>query len=574
MIRTLYSLGSPANRSRLTFVLTLIALSSLALSIGLILIALFLDTLFTDGASSASAWLPWILVTVVVYAAVDWPTEVIAQDLGHDYVLRIHELIAQRTAELPLGYFDEDRSGQIGVTATSGALFAANAPAMMLRPMMHGAASAALASLFLIVVDWRLGFMTITVVAVVWVAYQRLMRKYRVAERRKGEHNEHGAAQVLEFAQVQPVLRAAGPDSLGVRAVRESIREQFAAQRHIQETGEIIMGRLAMIIMFGTVIIDVVATVLLLNGWLEVGTYIGVVVLVFILARVAMAGLPYGEGVQAARNTLGAIQKILNAGILPEPETPGQLDDYAVEFDNVSFGYMPDTPVVSGISFHVEPGTTTALVGPSGCGKSTLLKLTARFYDVNQGAIRIGGVDLRELGTRAVLDSLAMVFQDVYLFEDTLYENIRLGRHNASREEVLRAAEIAGVTEIANKLPDGFETLISEGGQNLSGGERQRVSIARALLKGAPIVLLDEATSSLDVQNEHLILSGMDELSSKRTTIVIAHRLHTIRNADQIVVLSPSGKVESVGTHEQLMEFSPRYRSFWRDKRDANNWKL
>lgn len=574
MIRTLYSLGSPANRRRLVVVFTLIGLSAVALAIGLILIALFLDTLFTEGPSQASAWLPWILISVLVYAAVDWPTEVIAQDLGHDYVLRIHELIADRTAELPLGYFDEDRAGQIGVIATSGALFAANAPAMMLRPMMHGAASAGLAGVFLIAVDWRLGLATVAVAVVVWLAYHRLMQQYRVAERHKGEHNKRGVADVLEFAQVQPVLRVAGPDSLGERAVRASIREQLTAQQHTQKTGEMIMSRLAMIIMIGTVVIDALATVLLLNHWLETGTYIGVIVLVFILARVAMAGLPYGEGLESARNTLDEIQKILDAQVLPEPEVPAAPHDFGIEFDGVGFGYEPNIPVIRDVRFRVEPGTTTALVGPSGCGKSTLLKLAARFYDVDQGAIRIGGVDIRDLGSRAVLDSLAMVFQDVYLFEDTLYENIRLGRHDATREEVLRAAELAGVTEIADRLPQGFDTLISEGGQNLSGGERQRVSIARALLKNAPIVLLDEATSSLDVKNEHLVMRGMKTLSVERTIIVIAHRLHTIRDADQIVVMSPSGTVEGIGSHEDLMDSSPRYRSFWGEKSDANSWKL
>ena len=314
--------------------------------------------------------------------------------------------------------------------------------------------------------------------------------------------------------------------------------------------------------MVGTVVIDALATVLLLNHWLEAGTYIGVIVLVFILARVAMSGIPYGEGLESARNTLDEIQKILDARVLPEPAVPAAPRDYGIEFDGVGFGYEPNTPVVRDVSFRVAPGTTTALVGPSGCGKSTLLKLAARFYDVDQGTIRIGGVDIRDLGSRAVLDSLAMVFQYVYLFEDTLYENIRLGCHNATREEVLRAAELAGVT------------LISEGGQNLSGGERQRVSIARALLKDARIVLLDEATSSLDVQNEHLVMRGMKTLSAERTIVVIAHRLHTIRDADQIVMMSPSGTVESIGNHEELMESSPRYRSFWGEKSDATSWKL
>ncbi|OJI01045.1 ABC transporter ATP-binding protein [Corynebacterium diphtheriae] len=574
MIRTLYSLGSPADRRRLVLVLTLIGISAVALAIGLILIALFLDTLFSEDPAQAAAWLPWIIISVLVYAAADWPTEVIAQDLGHDYVLRIHRLIADRTAQLPLGYFEEDRAGQIGVVATSGALFAANAPAMMLRPMLHGAASAGLACVFLIAVDWRLGLVTVAVAAVVWFAYNRLMRQYRVAERQKGERNEHGAAEVLEFAQVQPVLRMAGPDSLGERAVRASIREQLSAQQHTQKTGEMIMGRLALIIMVGTVVIDALATVLLLNHWLEAGTYIGVIVLVFILARVAMSGIPYGEGLESARNTLDEIQKILDARVLPEPAVPAAPRDYSIEFDGVGFGYEPNTPVVRDVSFRVAPGTTTALVGPSGCGKSTLLKLAARFYDVDQGTIRIGGVDIRDLGSRAVLDSLAMVFQYVYLFEDTLYENIRLGCHNATREEVLRAAELAGVTEIARQLPQGFDTLISEGGQNLSGGERQRVSIARALLKDARIVLLDEATSSLDVQNEHLVMRGMKTLSAERTIVVIAHRLHTIRDADQIVMMSPSGTVESIGNHEELMESSPRYRSFWGEKSDATSWKL
>ncbi|MGO1894546.1 MAG: ATP-binding cassette domain-containing protein, partial [Brachybacterium sp.] len=427
MIRTLHALGTPSNRRTLTLLMVLITLSSITLAIGMAIIALFLDALFSGGPQQAAPWAVWAALVVVLYAAIEWPTEVLAQSLGRDYILRIHELLARRTIELPLGYFDVDRSGQIGVTATGGALFAANAPAMMVRPLMHGAVSSGMAGVFLVALDWRIGLLTIALSAVVWYRYTRLMAQYRTASRERDEHTEDTAAQVLEFAQVQPVLRAAGPDSLGERAIRRSIREQLTMLHHEQGTQQMVLRELSTIVTLGTVVIDGVATVLLLNQQLTAGTYIGIVVLVFILAKVALAGIPYGEGLQTATNTLEQVQEILDATCLSEPETPAAPEGHAIEFDGVDFGYEPGTPVVSGVSFRVEPGTTTALVGPSGSGKSTLLKLAARFYDVDAGSVRLGGQDVRDLGTRTVLGSLAMVFQDVYLFEDTLYENIRLG---------------------------------------------------------------------------------------------------------------------------------------------------
>ncbi|MFV0434981.1 MAG: ABC transporter ATP-binding protein [Leucobacter sp.] len=574
MIRTLYRLGSPGNRRVLVLLLTLISIASVALAVGLVFIALFLAALFSGDPASAGRYAIWAVVAVVVYAACDWPAEVISQNVGSEYIQRIHELLANRAVELPLGFFEVDRSGQLGVTATTGAMFAANAPGMMLRPIMHGAVSAALASVFLVFIDWRVGLLTVALAAVVFFAYGPLLARYKIAERVRGEQAEQTSAQVLEYAQVQPVLRAAGPDSIGERSVRAAMREQLAQLRATQSTGSGVMGRLNTIIIFGTVIIYSAATALMMAGQLEPGMFVGIVVLVFTLAKLASQVLPFGEGLQMAHNTLDEVQKVLDAEALPEPAQPASPEGYGIEFDGVTFGYQAEVPVVRDVSFTVSPGTTTALVGPSGSGKSTLLKLAARFYDVDGGAVRIGGADVRDLGSRRVLDSLAMVFQDVYLFEDTLYENIRLGRRDATRDEVLAAAKLAGVTEIAEQLPDGFDTVISEGGQNLSGGQRQRVSIARALLKDAPIVLLDEATSSLDIDNEHLILKGLEALSGDRTTIVIAHRLHTIIGADQIVVLGPTGEVEATGTHDELLVSSDRYRGFWGEKAEATGWRL
>ena len=574
MIRVLYAISDARNRRLLTILLTLIVTSSAALAAGLVSIALFFDALFSDGPGPAGAYVLWAVAAVTVYAASDWATEIIAQNVSSEYIQRIHRLLADRAVELPLGFFEVDRSGQLGVTSTTGAFFAANAPGTMLRPIMHGAVSAGLGSVFLIFIDWRIGILAMSLAAIVLVSYRRLIARYKTTERVRGEQAERTAAQVLEFAQVQPVLRAAGPGSIGERSVRQAMREQLVILRRTQRTGQDVMSRLGTIVSLGTVAIYAAATGLLLTGQLRPGTFLGIVVLVFSLARLAAAALPFGEGLQAAHNTLDEVQKILQAKTLPEPSVPAGTRGYGVEFDEVSFGYQPASPVVRRVSFQVAPGTTTALVGPSGSGKSTLLKLAARFYDVDQGAVRIGGTDVRALGTRRVLDSLAMVFQDVYLFEDTLYENIRLGRVDATHEEIMRAAEAAGVTEIAERLPEGFDTIISEGGQNLSGGQRQRVSIARALLKDAPIVLLDEATSSLDVDNEHLILDGLKALSGDRTTIVIAHRLHTIIDADQIVVLNARGEAEAIGTHEELLASSERYRRFWGEKSMASDWRL
>ncbi|SJM50669.1 ABC transporter, ATP-binding/permease protein [Agrococcus casei LMG 22410] len=570
----MYGIGSRSNRMLLTIQLALIALAALALSTGLVCVALFIDAVFSGDSALSGRYAIWIVVAFAVFAAADWPSEVISQNVGKEYILRIHELLANRAVELPLGFFDADRTGQLGVTATTGAVFAANAPGMMLRPIMHGATVAVVTSSYLLFIDWRIGLITLAVSIVAVISQRKLFAEYKAAEQIKAQHDQRTASQVLEFAQVQPVLRAAGSNSIGERSVRATMREQLLVLTRTQKAGQGVLARMNTILAFGVITIYAVTTTLLIAGQLTPGLFIGVIVLVFILAKLAAATIPFGEGLQLAHNTFEELRSVLDADLLPEPEAPATPADFSIEFDRVTFGYQTDDPVVRDVSFTVPSGTTTALVGPSGSGKSTLMKLAARFYDVDDGSVRIGGEDVRALGTRNVLDSIAIVFQDVYLFEDTLYENIRLGHRDASREAVLRAAEAAGVAEFAEALPQGFETIISEGGANLSGGQKQRVSIARALLKDAPVVLLDEATSSLDVTNEHHILTGLRQLAGNATTLVIAHRLHTIRDADQIVVLNPNGEVEAVGTHEELIVTNERYRGFWGERTDSSDWRI
>ena len=240
----------------------------------------------------------------------------------------------------------------------------------------------------------------------------------------------------------------------------------------------------------------------------------------------------------------------------------------------VRFSYVKEKPILRGVDLDVPEGSMVAIVGPSGCGKTTMLKLIARFYDVDDGAVRIGGVDVRDMTTEDLFARVSFVFQDVYLFNDTLRNNVLMANPDASEEQLRAVADLAGVTEVVERLPVGWETLCGEGGRSLSGGERQRGSIARALLKQAPIVLLDEATSALDAENEKNVVRSIETLKRRSTLIVVAHKLETVRMADKIVVMDSSGKVAETGTHNELIALEGEYKDFW-DKRNASSqWQL
>ncbi|GLI47183.1 ABC transporter ATP-binding protein [Methanoculleus bourgensis] len=263
---------------------------------------------------------------------------------------------------------------------------------------------------------------------------------------------------------------------------------------------------------------------------------------------------------------------------VPEPEHPKTPETYSVEFDRVSFSYdapgtSTRTEALSAISFTAEQGTVTALVGPSGSGKTTIANLIPRFWDVGEGAVRIGGVDVRDMQTEDLMDTVSFVFQDTFLFFDTLYENIRVGKPGASREEVYAAARAAQCHDFIERLPQGYDTLIGEGGVYLSGGEEQRVAVARAILKGAPILVLDEATAFADPENEYKMQMALRELVKEKTVIVIAHRLSSIREADQILVLE-EGRIVERGVHADLLKEGGVYRRMWDAYTDAAGWVI
>ncbi|MEW1843713.1 ATP-binding cassette domain-containing protein, partial [Nonomuraea angiospora] len=265
------------------------------------------------------------------------------------------------------------------------------------------------------------------------------------------------------------------------------------------------------------------------------------------------------------------IRDVMTTPPLPSGGT-ARAGEPSIELDGVSFAY-DERPLLRDVSFTVTPRTVTALVGPSGSGKTTLTRLIARFWDASAGSVRVCGNDVRDYSPEDLMAQLSIVFQDVYLFEGTLEDNIRLGRPDATDEEVREAGRLARVEEIAERLPGGWQARIGEAGATLSGGERQRVSIARAILKDAPIVLLDEATAALDPENESALMDALATLARDRTLLVIAHRLTTIAAADQIVMLE-GGVIAERGTHEELLEAGGRYAAFWEERARARGWRL
>ena len=285
------------------------------------------------------------------------------------------------------------------------------------------------------------------------------------------------------------------------------------------------------------------------------------------------------ENINDAAHTLGVIDSAMNK--LDELENVKYIDEngtnlkptsYDIVFKDVSFGY--DTRIVlHDLNFQIPQNTTTAIVGPSGSGKSTLCNLIARFYDVNSGEITLGGMDIRKFTCDSLLKNISMVFQNVYLFRDTIKNNIKFGSPDATDEQIIAAAKAAHCHDFIMALPDGYNTLIGEGGSSLSGGEKQRISIARAMLKNAPIVILDEATASIDPENEHLIQEAISALTHGKTIITIAHRLATIENADQILVLD-DGTVTQRGTHKELLEQEGTYKEFIRIREQAEGWRI
>lgn len=390
---------------------------------------------------------------------------------------------------------------------------------------------------------------------------------------RRQDTQADASARMIEYVQGIAVIRAFNRVAKGeedFRAALQAFRD--ISVRMVTQLTAPLVG-FAATIMLGVPLVILIAGMRGLAGATDPATAIAALMLVFSLYGPIVGLSAVMELTRMADASLTRMDRVLTARPLPQPVTPRHPEGFAIGFKDVGFGYRRGQSVLRDVSFEVPARSMTAIVGPSGAGKSTILNLLPRFWDVDQGAVTIGGVDIRDLAPETLHSLITVVFQDVYLFSRTIFDNIAFGRKDATSEEVEAAARAAQAHDFISALPRGYETLVGEGGANLSGGERQRVSIARAILKNAPIVLLDEATAAIDPTNERAIQAALHTLVADKTLIVVAHRLSTIRSADQILVLD-GGRLVERGRHDALADAGGLYDQLWRHWSAAARWRI
>ncbi|WP_227984345.1 ABC transporter ATP-binding protein [Nocardia spumae] len=573
MIRKIFALIPPDLRRYVPRYLALIGAGALGQIASYLLLIPVLQALFDGDFGRAWQWTVSLAVAVIVASLCSYQQLLVGLRIGVGMMRGVQTSLGDHLSTLPLGWFATANSGSISRMVVGGVREIMGVVNYLLAPVVTAVVVPVGVAIGVLFIDWRIALVMLVSLPILLLVSRWANNSYTRADRQLDATAAEANSRVVEFAQAQPVLRAFGAVGAGNRALDRALRDQRGAARRMIAAS--VPGLMVFALCVQVVFLVVVAVIVArgTGGELSIPATIALIAVTARFIEPINRAAQLSTAIRSAGDAADRITDFLAEHDLAEaaePVTPGAPE---IVFDKVEFGYREGEKVIDGVSFTVPAGTTTAIVGPSGGGKTTLLKLASRFYDVGAGAITVGGHDVRRQPSETLLRQVSPVFQDVYLFNETIFDNIRIGNPDATDEQVRRAADIARVDEIVEQLPDGWDAAVGEGGAALSGGERQRVSIARALLKDAPIILLDEATSALDPHSEAAVVRGIHELTRDKTVVVVAHRLSTIAHADQILFVE-GGQILERGTHVELLDLGGRYAHFWSERSRATGWHL
>ena len=480
--------------------------------------------------------------------------------------------IAEHLKYLPMGYFNRNSLGYITSVATNSMEALADVATRVVMMVTQGILTTIFVVLMILLFDLRIGGIAVLGVLLYFAINSLLQKKSKTIAPLKDSSDRKLVEKVLEYVQGIAEVKAYNLTGKKSRALNEAIDENSAANTKAEMAFVPIMFLQNLTAKLLGVVVAIISVAFYLNGTMELLNAVVMILAAFILFGALDTAGNYSALLRNVDLYVGKAQAVLD---MPTMDIDGKdiiPSSYDIDVENAEFSY-DKRKIIDGVSIHIPQHTTTAIVGPSGGGKTTLCHLISRFWDVDKGCVKIGGVDVREYSMDSLMRNFSFVFQSVYLFQDTIANNIRFGQSDAPMEKVIEASRRACCHDFIMALPDGYDTVIGEGGASLSGGEKQRISIARAIMKDAPIIILDEATANVDPESEQELTAAIEALTKEKTILMIAHRLKTVRHADNILVID-KGRIAQSGTHEQLMEQGGIYRRFVESREQAVGWKV
>ncbi len=492
---------------------------------------------------------------------------------GFEFVARERIALGNRLRSVPMGFYHEKTMGEITATVTTDLNYLELYAMHVLDKVTTGVVSMIAVTLALLLFDWRIALIFAAGAACSFLVYRIMQEKGMELSKRQQEAQTEAISSTLEYIQGISVVKSFNMSQKNLGAIQNAYEKGAEAAYALEKTFAPLNTLYSSVFRAAACLIMLAGQLLLLNGELDFAELAIVLLAAFsIFTPIEVMG-QMTQMMRILEASLDRVESIKQARVLDGDGRELSPASSEIEFRHVDFAYEAGTPVLTDVSFRIPEKTMTAIVGPSGSGKTTVSRLIARFWDVQKGSVTVGGYDVKKFTCDSLVKNISMVFQNVYLFSDTIENNIKFGNRNATHAQVEEAARKACCHEFIMALPEGYQTRVGEGGASLSGGERQRISIARAMLKDAPIVLLDEATASVDPENEAHLQQAISGLVKDKTLVVIAHRLPTIRKAHQILVLD-GGEIVQRGTHEELLKEEGLYRSFWTVSQKARKWRI